>query len=385
MRRVSFIAITVLALGLTGCAMPGDSDLAQGLTVLDAEDTSLAAAYRHGDAVIFLEVARGHATPDVYQQHPGSPLFEVDARFVSDDGQVFYSQRGGDTWIDSAWGEDLEQQNQLAPAGPNEELFDMAAAAVAVLDIEVANQLGSDHATGLATELDAIRAIGAAAPATYAIQRKRVLEQQEIAYGGPGGEDSWASQSGGYFAMEVHSDTIDWTFGLGWHSATRLFKWNDGWVSVHDACNHGDCASTMPSRSVVQWYDVIDPADGDYEKNSGWTLQTCLTDYDAFSNDGHNCHDDTRVQMTNLVYGAVNNGYQLWCNDGDGAADISAPPGDLGDYPRADGTSDYGFHYPSQCDYNWSGTCPDSYKTDNDCDCGCTYSDGSRSDTGCAS
>jgi hypothetical protein len=384
MRRVTLMAIVVVGLGLTGCAMPEDAELAQGLTVLDAEDTSLAAAFRQGDAVVFLEVVRGHATPDVYQQHEGSPRFEVDARFVADDGHVFYSQRGGDSWVDSAWAADLAEQ-AFAPTGSNEALFDMAAAAVAVLDIEVENQLGSDHAMVLAAELDAVRSIGAAAPATYAIHKQRVLKhQQEIAYGGPGGEDDWASQSGGYFAMEVHADTIDWTFGLGWHSATRLFKWNDGWVSVHDACNHGDCASQMPSRSVVQYDDVIDPADGDYNKNNSWTLQTCLTDYDAFSNDGHNCHDDTRLQMANVVYGADNNGYQLWCDDDDGPADISAPPGDLGDYPTADGSSDYGYHYPSQCDYQNSGSCPDSWKTDNDCDCGCTYSDGSHSDSGCA-
>ncbi|MFW5741565.1 MAG: hypothetical protein ACOC1F_14520, partial [Myxococcota bacterium] len=166
MKRVALLSIL---LAVTGCSatsedttgMPAPETVAEGLTILDSgSDTRFEAVYKKDDVAIYLQAVRGQPTPDIYQEDPASPKYEVDARFVSDDGRVFYTQRGGDHWIDPTWAEDLEHQTELpATRESNAALFEMAAEAAEALALEFPSVLPAEEAAVL-PELHALKQIG---------------------------------------------------------------------------------------------------------------------------------------------------------------------------------------------------------------------------------
>ncbi|MBX3274500.1 MAG: hypothetical protein KF729_29815 [Sandaracinaceae bacterium] len=362
MRTTTQLTAASTLLILAGCAADvserGSGTLREGLTILGAAPGALSAAYRRGDVVIYLEALRGQATPEIYQNDPESPAWEIDARFTSDQGHAFYVRRGGDAFVEPRWATELEQQDADAPAGSNAHLFELALEAVRALPGEVAAQLEPALAAELAPELDALTDFGRQAPDLYAAQDERardalrreglLVEQPggDVAYGSPSGaEGSNVSQSGGYYYyIELRDKHISYSLFLnGRHSATRAFQWQNSWVRVVDACNHGSCASNsnMGQVCLLQYYDRV------VALTQAWTHQACRTGYDTWSNgSGHNCHDDSRVQLRNFVYADWNNGYQYWCNDGDSSADISVGPGDQGGAPRCDAGRSRGYVHP---------------------------------------
>jgi hypothetical protein len=120
---------------------PIEQSLEQGMTVLDSRRGSFAAAYRKGDRVIYMEANRGAARPPPYQQDPGGTKYEVDARFLGEDGSTFYLRRGGDRFVDPAWGKAYGQQNENRPPG-HEDWFQMAAEAAELIEAELPGRLG---------------------------------------------------------------------------------------------------------------------------------------------------------------------------------------------------------------------------------------------------
>lgn len=402
MKSTRFLGALAVGLGLViGCGAPTEetgpstevAELAEGLTVLEAvPDFSISAAYKKGDVVIYLQALRGKPTPDLYQQNPDSPKYEVDARFVADNGRVFYSQLGGDAWVDPSWAEDLERQNHLPPTSvSNELLFDMAGEAAELLDVEVAAQL--DFAASLEPELKSLRKFAKKAPEIFAEQKLRVeahwvdkgIDAVEIPYGGGDGDDPDKWFAANYYYIALHDESIWYTLGGGRHSATALYKWSGAWVHVHNFCNHSTCATSMDRKCFLQYYEAID----DYKPS--WTAYTCDTGYDAFSDDGgHNCHDDSRLQMASFVYGKnFTNGTTYWCNDSDSPlTDISNNfwYGDHEDSPDCNSSRSKGYNHPLWCDWN-NGTdyaCPSSWQgTGDGCDCGCLFPDGTRADPDC--
>ena len=169
-----------------GCANGGTDDggeiaqLPQGLTVLDAQEGSLSLAYRRADVVIYLDARRGHEAPEAYRTEPSSPRYEVDARFTDDRGFVFYSQLGGDQWVDAEWAEQLQRQTEArAPSASNEILFRLAGEAAGVMRPVIEAQLGAQLASALEPEVAAIHTFAAQAPAVYAEQLQRMQSRRE--------------------------------------------------------------------------------------------------------------------------------------------------------------------------------------------------------------
>jgi hypothetical protein len=101
----------------------------------------------------------------------------------------------------------------------------------------------------------------------------------------------------------------------------------------------------MGQKCQLEYYEAVE----DYKP--AWTLQNCATGYDWDSDDGHNCHDDTRLQMNNFVYGSYNDGYQGWCNDGDSDTDLSCDilfvELDQDGSPDCNGSTNRGYNHPS--------------------------------------
>jgi hypothetical protein len=368
--------------------------LAEGLTVLEAREGALSLAYRRADHVIYLEAVRGHETPEMYREDPGAPLYEIDVRFTSDQGDAFYTRRGGDEWIEPSWVEDLDRQAERGPTGAsNRVMFELAGEAAGVLREAIAEQLDADRAAGVEHEMVAILGFAQEAPEQYLENLDRLVEHRaseslpppvledrngDVAFGSDlGGPDSEnVSFGAGYYYIAVHDAS---TAVIARHSATQLMLWsNSAWLQIHNSCNHGRCANEMGRKCLLQYYEAV----ADHQPSL--TLTQCRTGYDAFSNDGHNCHDDTRNQMHNFVYASLNNGYERWCNDGDSSADFSSWPGDQSGSPECNSRRDPGYNHPNRCQYNFTSSCPSSYQgTSDGCDCGCVFPDGTGSDPDC--
>jgi hypothetical protein len=318
---------------MVGCAaqaettpVPSTETVPEGLTVLSTtDDTHLNIAYRQNNITIYLQANRGHLRPAMYQQKDAEPVYEVDARYVADNGRTFYLQRGGDDFVDPTWAEDFARdQAKPMPSISNEKLFVMAQEAAELLDSKVAPQLGSKLAMH-AQQLDALRTFGKTAVAQFAANKEMLVAHRakmgevvkEIPYGTNGPEDYGVYLGPNYYYIAVHRKSI---YLFGEHSATQTNSWNgSAWLVQVNMCNHGECAGSMGRKCLLQYYERT--AQGGY---GGFELQTCHTGYDAFSGGGgHNCHDDSRLQLSNFHHGNWNAGYSQWCDGGGGG--ISAP------------------------------------------------------------
>jgi hypothetical protein len=392
MRKAVTLMVLIASLGLGACMgaapEPGHSaaNLQQGVTVLEAGNGSLSLAYRDGDAVIFMEALRGNPSP--YHDEPTMPAFEVDARFVSDEGSTFYSRQGGDNLVQPSWAEEMDRQTaQPASRQSNEQQFLMAGAAAELIHAAVVAQLGAARAAELAPELEALHESAAAMPRIYADsvaqRREWYLANEgvepvegpggEVVFGTPGVDDESARtfrQS--YYFVGVHKKCI--YLCAGDHSATQIHEWLGYWAHVHDFCNHGTCASSMDRHGILQWNEPT------VDTTRSWTAQTCGTHYDWDSGGGgHNCHDDSRMQMNNFVYNRQLSRTSYWC------ADSSTNKWKA---PAANGSRYSGYNHPNYCQYNFSNdgasSCPSSYQgTGDGCDCGCRFPDGTHADPDC--
>ncbi len=378
---------TVLALGLgvTGCTATVDDagELAQGLTVLDHTEASISLAYRQADDVIFLQALRGEQVPEPYRSHPEFPPFEIDARFTDGDGFIFYLQQGGHGWVEPAWGEAMDRQvaDRTPMVGSNEVLFRLATEASRTMRDDIADQIGEDAAAALAPEIDSILAYASQAHKQYRqnnAMRLRSLREEgldgiptetiptptgDVAYGTPGPDDPYYSCSAAAsYALSLHADSLDGIPGYagGYHSATARHWFNGvascgGVYSVHNTCNHGRCGTTMTTRHM-----------SGYKAFSANVLNAfhCMGGYEWDSDGGyygHNCHDDTRIQMHNFVYESTVQGTFRWCDGGDNDHDISVDilfvELDQSGYPEYSTSENRGYGSgthaapPSACDY----------------------------------
>ena len=364
------VSLCLLLVAACEPSTPEPTDLQQGVTVLEATASRVSAAYRSGDIVIYLQTVQGKATP--YQGDAKSPKFEIDARLVADNGRIFYARRGGDAFIDPTWVDDLEAQNALpASRESNRILFDMAdeaGAALSDLTIEEAKP-----------QLDALITIGRLSPGTFEMmveQREAAgLPMKDVAYGSSNGPEAPDTTLGAnYYYIALHAADLD-NSPWGYHSATRLYRWDGYWAGAIDFCNHGRCPLEMGQVGIVQIANSgLKPA---------FRMDSCNTGYALYSdNGGHNCHDDSRLQMAGYVYG---NGHQkdpgtaYWCNGQDDSTDISVNiwgwEVDQNGYPQTDANANKGYTHPHFCrnqnNHGYNGAagcyCDSACLTYNDC------------------
>jgi hypothetical protein len=327
------VAAMAMVPAMVGCAaetttppVPSTDKVADGLTVLSTtDDTHLNLAFRKEGITIFLQANRGHIAPEPYQVKDAPTVYEVDARFVADNGRTFFLQRGGDEWVDPTWGEEFARDQATPMASiSNEKLFAMAQEASELLDVKLPVQLGAEKLTLHTQTLGAIRSYGKVAVAEFAANKVLLAAHRaqlgeavkEIPYGSGGPDVGNIYLGQNYYYIALHRKSI---YLLGEHSATETWSWNgSAWATPVYMCNHGECSYGMGRKCLLQYYERLN---GTY---NGFDLQTCKTGYDAFSGGGgHNCHDDSRLQLSNFHHNNSNDGYSQWCNGGGGG--IGAP------------------------------------------------------------
>ncbi len=356
------------------------AELAQGLTVLEQSPTSLSVAFREKNITIFLQAKRGRPTAERYQMDPKFPKYEVDARFMDANGFIFYTEQGGDDWIDPTWKEDLDRQMNLPKplTGSNEVLFRLATDMSKTLRSDLELKVGTTAVAEMAPVVNSLVGNAARLHAQFGEQFK--LRDQallsaglpgmarvpgsayEVTYGTPGPDEAhYQVGTAAQYKIALHADELDGIPGYagGYHSATQRHGWNGGSVYwAHSTCNHGRCASGMTKRTESGYKA--------FAANELYALH-CSGEYKWDSDGGsrgHNCHDDSRIQMHNFKYKSWMWGTQRWCDGGDNDHDISVDVFlvelDQNGYPEYSSSNNKGYGtsacaYTLGCSANWMG------------------------------
>lgn len=301
---------TIAALGVAGllaaCSSEGSqpdiSELEQGLNVIDSSDPQwgLATAFVQGDNVVYFESRVGLTKPEVYRiVAPNEPQHEMDFRFVDRNGIIFYSQRGGDDFVDPTWAAEINEQKAAsklyetsAEADAN---FRLAQLAVAAMNERLPRHF-RDHL------FDAQAVLTAELPSQRVKTLAPAAGQGEEAY------FNWHSTgTGQWLRTKLYagdSGCALWVCAAE-HSATLMMKGppSSTYVTYYNACNHGRCYNGSGMGYKCHTGDT-------WTSNSTWmTGETnhganvavsggCATPYNWHSGGyDHLCNSDSSYEM----------------------------------------------------------------------------------------
>jgi len=303
----------------SGTSLPPTSELHQGLNLIDTTDPAfgLDAAYVQGKQVVYIQTRIGAPKPDVYRQAwPNDPPNEVDMRFVDANGHTFYVQRGGDTYVDPSWEDDIaESLGAKIDFGRRDADFKLAKVA--------AKELAAAVPQSFAQSSYYVRSF-AAEPAPSEdprmVARAAQISQNKLP------EQGYSNFNyGNYSWLETDLYSGD-TGCVLWicvakHSATKMWdcEWNPttgscSWVVAQNACNHGRCAGDSGMGyncySNGGWFYNA-TINGETNKNTTAVSGGCLTKYDWDSGDGdqdHLCNDDAAYELWQAKNGSRGGG-----------------------------------------------------------------------------
>ena len=308
MLRVSPCSAVLVVLA-AGCATddppPAGDGLPQGLTIFSADPgTGVTGMYARGELAVFFETAR-EVERDPAPQHDhwtrGGAAVNVSARFMDLEGRNLLVAMDSHLMPD-AWTTPGEPSIAMLEARPA--LFELTYEAG--LAIEAA---GLDDA--VAPEVHALVVTG------VKMRPPEVPTPEPTTRYFSDGWDHWQ-----YF--EVHSASC---CGIAEHSATVFWNWSEsgGWEEGYQTSNHGRWAMEMGLESdcggTGAW---AGPGRPHYH---GGNLQYCdmKTGYAVCGMFGgnHNCHDDSKLQRDNIVYGRWYSSAPGWCSGW--GCDVYAP------------------------------------------------------------
>ena len=309
-------------LAFFGCSnsdtsLPPTSELHQGLNLIDSSDPAfgLDAAFVQGKQVVYIQTRVGAPKPDVYRQAwPDDPPNEMDMRVVDSDGHTFYSQRGGDTYVDPTWEDDIaESLGAKIDFARRDADFKLAKVAAKAL---VAQAPAAFHDDTFAVARFAEQAAPSEDPRMIA--RAAKISQGQLP------EQAYSNFNyGNYSWLETDLYSGD-TGCFAWicvakHSATMMWdcEWNPetsacSWVSAQNACNHGRCAGESGMGyncySSGGWF-LNATINGETRHNSTGVSGGCQTPYNWNSGGyDHLCNDDAAFELWQAKNGSQGNG-----------------------------------------------------------------------------
>jgi len=326
-------AFLALAVGCTEGTIqqrPDVSQLEEGLTILKAEPTwGVNAAYVKDRRGVFVETRVGYLRPEIYRlTWPDDPTHEMDFRVLDQKGRVIIVQRGGDTFVDPSWDQDIgESVKAYADINPEER----------TKDIELAWEALGVAATSLPEEFKEhvhyFRTLGSRLP--FHRDPEMMARLQELASRadpGPKTSPSESAYASTYYGAPIYvaghayrGEILNW----GDHTAVNFVYSFDGWQTGYIwvyACNHGRCSyeSGMNYRCVSggSW---VPAASWDVETNSGGNKAVsggCRSPYSWFTytkywwgstgdKNTHDCNDDAAYELWQAKEGTA------WTSRGD--------------------------------------------------------------------
>jgi hypothetical protein len=374
---------------LIGCGedsipRPAPAELAEGLTVLDAADESWGfdAAFKKDGHVVYFESRVGALKPELYREvWPDDPPYEMDARFVDENGETFAIRRGGDAFVDPTWVPELKQATARRTRHPDPELraisFQLAEEMSRVMHTDLGAKIPKAFAHHISHALSMGRLVVPKVDLNE-LAMKRAELAQKIATKEEGFTNDGMSN---YYYGQLYGGTVLYvpfypsvcsqldnlpTPSCGsqqetWHSAVRAWNYasNGTWNMYVDGCNHGRCPYDNMSYGNGRWSKAGWLAGGNmvdvlsYDALNADNVGTavtggCGTSYNWNSGSGsHLCNDDTAFEFYQIDRG-VNLSY---CN---GAGPTAAGAHDINNFT---------WQLPYTSYYTFSCTPNDSWAT----------------------
>ena len=303
------LLLLVAVVGCVDATEPKTGGLDQGLTVFHANpDQGVAGMYAKGDLAVFFETLREpEANPTEAHDHftVDGQAVNVSARFTDMEGRnllvTLDRHETPGAWV-------LKGEPSAAMIAARPQLFDLALEAGEAIE---AAKLDPN----VAPEVRALVVMGTKMRPPTALPPDNF--RRDVAYSD--GWDHWQ-----YF--EVHSAAC---CGIAEHSSTVFWNysasggWEDGWQTS----NHGRYAMEMGLEGDCGGGGAWG---GNGDRPHYWSdrLQYCdmKNGYNVcgvFSGNNHNCHDDSKVQRANIVYGAWYGSAPDWCSSW--GCDVNAP------------------------------------------------------------
>jgi hypothetical protein len=282
--------------------------LPQGLTLFSSSEAGISGAYKSGTKAVYFDTLRGQPTVPGYKELMPNDVgdYEMDARLMDPNGNLLMLQRGGDTWVDPTWGDQMAQQNA-------------AKTKVVAVDpdvLQLSQEISAAVTAKLPAATDHVRALSGLSGAS--VQRAETIRTQmaQAASGLSTQGTTWCGWDNAN-GQNASDDSCNWTWSgtssykvhyacivsviwcVGDHSAVEV----DGNGFILYSCNHGGCAYTMGSVSCT---GSGSSGDTQIEGTGSLTQETgaCTTSYNWNSGGGtHNCHDDSMMEGYSVIYG----------------------------------------------------------------------------------
>jgi len=316
----------------------------------------LNAAYLKNGRVVYLETRVGALKPDIYKQTwPDDPAHEMDMRFVDQEGRTFFVVRGGDTFADPSWSQDILAAEKAAPkvdlALRNQD-FQTAVEAAKAAKLMLPQSF-KDHIF----HLQNFALAPLPSQQANVIQSLKTLKGVDPAAAPMTDEDYfWWGWEQGATSITLWSGSCCGGFGM--HSATELVGYQSAWF-----CNHGRCPydSGMGNYGTTTHYPGGGSISGETNANNLATGGGCNTsyDWDTFSQSGcgfwyctgskntHLCNDDAEYEILEVYYGTY-----------------STPYGDINSFAFPDRSNNGNHRYMCNCNGSGdSGGCNGDWNT----------------------
>ena len=278
--------------------LPSVESLAQGVSILQSEpDYGVTGAYRAGDDVVYFQTRVGYLKPEFYRESfPDEPANEMDMRFLDRDGNTFYLQRGGDSFVDPTWGEDFDDAFQVHVPD-----------AQRAHDFELAQQAGLEFPKSTPPELSAhafeMRQVGERP--TPAQDPKLSARAAEIEAARTAADSTWGGSGSWWLEGDMYTKSIA-IFGS--HAGVAMYAYDTGWHLVLVGYNHSDW-SHMSYKCYSSSNAWIQNPSFDAETNTSIKNVTggCSTPYNWNAYGGeHNSNDDASYELWQSKEGKTN-------------------------------------------------------------------------------
>jgi hypothetical protein len=269
-------------------------ELREGLTSLFTVPNGINGSYELDGKIVHFETRRGSRTPKYLRDgDPATPDYEIDVRFMDQDGKPFLIQIGGDAPLDHTW---TEIPPTLKDGTQAKAKFELAAKMVGTMKKH-------KFAHKFVHERQALLDLAPIVDSAQVIEKVEEAPNQALSAPTQLAANTYRHR------IAVHHKSC--CFGLGRHSATigKYISTSGVTTTLFTTCNHGTCASQMALK--CSWTS----ASPGNRTNHVHNHVTCTTPYNPTSVFGHNSNDDTDLQYRAVRLNSHPSSTGGTCND----------------------------------------------------------------------